>query len=204
MRAELIRSSPAILTFLGITGAIGTAIMAVNATPKALERIREDSRRNHGGNPEAFTKLEAVQSGWKYYIPSVLMGLSTIVCIAWISVMHKRNQAALASAYAMLNETYRQYRETAKKIYGNDSDARIQAEMAKEVYVSSDGLSVYDNDMESDNEKTLFYDMYSKRYFSSTIAAVLNAQYHINRNLQLRGYTTVNEFYDFLGLEEVE
>ena len=28
--------------------------------------------------------------------------------------------------------------------------------------------------------------------------------YHINRNLQLRGYTSINEFYEFLGLDGIE
>lgn len=36
------------------------------------------------------------------------------------------------------------------------------------------------------------------------MAAVLNAQYHVNRNLCLRGDTTVNKFYEFLGIDEID
>ena len=36
------------------------------------------------------------------------------------------------------------------------------------------------------------------------MAAVLNAEYHINRNLQLRGYCTINEFYEFLGIDGID
>ena len=36
------------------------------------------------------------------------------------------------------------------------------------------------------------------------MASVINAQYHINRNLTLRGYTSINEFYEFLGLGQIE
>jgi hypothetical protein len=32
---------------------------------------------------------------------------------------------------------------------------------------------------------------------------VINAEYHINRNLQLRGNVTLNEFYDFLGIDKI-
>lgn len=36
------------------------------------------------------------------------------------------------------------------------------------------------------------------------MAAVLNAQYHLNRNLCLRGNVSVNEFYEFLGIDKIE
>ena len=36
------------------------------------------------------------------------------------------------------------------------------------------------------------------------MAAVLNAQYHVNRNLQLRGEVSINEYYDFLGIDKIE
>ena len=35
------------------------------------------------------------------------------------------------------------------------------------------------------------------------MASVLNAQYHLNRNFTLRGYVSLNEFYEFLGIEKV-
>lgn len=34
---------------------------------------------------------------------------------------------------------------------------------------------------EVDEEKRLFYDMYSATYFESTLSKVLQAQYHLNR-----------------------
>lgn len=36
------------------------------------------------------------------------------------------------------------------------------------------------------------------------MAAVLNAQYHVNRNLSIRGDCSLNEYLSFLGLDEVE
>ena len=76
--------------------------------------------------------------------------------------------------------------------------------MAKEEYVSADGLALYRPDLDRENEKILFYDMYSDRYFRATIPAVLNAEYHLNRNLVLRGDVTANEFYDFLGIDRID
>lgn len=198
------QSSPAILTCLGAVGVIATAVLAVKSTPRASELIKADSRVNHDGDPHAYTKLEAIQSCWKCYIPATLIGLSTIACIFGANVLNKRNQASLVSAYAMLNESYQKYRKAAKSVYGEDADSRIMAEVAKKVYVSEGlyGTSTLDPDISS--EERLFYDNFSQRYFTATMASVLNAQYHLNRNFILRGDACLNEFYEFLGIEKID
>lgn len=200
---RLRRLSPAILTTLGILGVVGTAATAVKATPKALKliKIREEELKTDKLEP-----MELVRVSWKCYIPSALIGAGTIACIVGIGIIDRRNQAALASAYAMLNESYKQYRQAAKKVYGNDADNKIHAEMAKDamVHTSDWGYQVYNMDMDSDSEKLLFYDLTTKRYFTTTMAAVLNAEYHINRNLALRGECSLNEWLSFLGLDDVE
>lgn len=200
---RLRRLSPAILTTLGILGVVGTAATAVKATPKALKliKIREEELKTDKLEP-----MELVRVSWKCYIPSALIGAGTIACIVGIGIIDRRNQAALASAYAMLNESYKQYRQATKKVYGNDADNKIHAEMAKDamVHTSDWGYQVYNMDMDSDSEKLLFYDLTTKRYFTTTMAAVLNAEYHINRNLALRGECSLNEWLSFLGLDDVE
>lgn len=55
------KASPTILSGLGAAGAIVTSVLAVRATPKALRKIRADSKTNHDGDPEAYSKLEAVE-----------------------------------------------------------------------------------------------------------------------------------------------
>ncbi|MDR1066196.1 MAG: DUF6353 family protein [Clostridiales bacterium] len=203
-KSYLKRSSPSILVCAGAIGVMATAVMAVKATPKALDLIRGDSRRNHDGDPYARTKLEAIRSCWRCYIPSALMGLSTICCIFGANALSKRNQASLASAYALLNQSYQRYREAANSVYGKDANSKIKAQMAKATYISADGYSLYSEDLDSESEKILCYDLYSRRYFTTTMASVLNAEYHLNRNLSLRGDASVNEFYEFLGIDKID
>lgn len=198
------RAAPTIWTCIGAIGVVATTIMAVKETPKAVELIKADSRTNHDGDPYAYTKLEAVQSGWQCYIPAALVGLSTITCIFGANVLNKRNQASLVSAYSLLNQSYQRYRKAANTVYGEDADAQIKAQAAKDIYVSADGYSTYSPDLDKASEKVLFHDVYSQRYFTSTMASVLNAQYHLNRNLQLRGEVSINEFYEFLGIDKIE
>ena len=206
---KLKRASPTILTVVAVIGVVATAVTAVRATPKALEAIDEQSVEESPNGEPVFvelTPLAKAKTAWKYYIPTALIACGTISCIIGANVLNKRHQAQLISAYALIKESYNQYRGAAKSVYGEDADRKIQAEMAKETFVgdhSWGGAFVYTPDMD-DGEKSLFYDMYGKRYFQSTIAAVINAQYHINRNLQNRGYATVNEFYSFLGIDEID
>ena len=200
MKGYLKRSSPAILTCLGAIGVVATSVLAVKATPKAVDIIRAREGIDHEGNYYGPTKLEVVQLTWKCYIPAALVGLSTIACIFGANVLNKRNQASLASAYALLRESYQQYRKAANTVYGEDADSKIIAEVAKKKYISADGCYIHNPD--SDSEELLFYDSFSQRYFTSTMSSVLNAQYHVNRNFTLRGWSNLNELYDFLGLEE--
>lgn len=197
------RSSPTILTALGIVGVVGTTVMAVRATPKALKLIKA---KKDELETDKLTPMELVQTTWRCYIPSALIGVGTITCIVGIGVMDKRNQAALTSAYTMLNESYKQYRQAAKKVYGEDADNKIHTEMAKDAKVASSdwGYQVYNMDMDPASEQLLFYDLTSKKYFTTTMAAVLNAQYHVNRNLSLRGDCSLNEYLSFLGVDGVD
>lgn len=197
------RSSPTILTALGLVGVVGTAVMAVRATPKALKLIKA---KKDELETDKLTPMELVQTTWRCYIPSALIGVGTITCSVGIGVMDKRNQAALTSAYTMLNESYKQYRQAAKKVYGEDADNKIHTEMAKDAKVASSdwGYQVYNMDMDPASEQLLFYDLTSKKYFTTTMAAVLNAQYHVNRNLSLRGDCSLNEYLSFLGVDGVD
>lgn len=200
---KLRHASPTILTCFGVVGVVGTAVMAVKETPKALRLIK--AKKNEL-QKDKLTPVELVQTTWRCYIPSALIGAGTITCIIGIGVMDRRNQAALTSAYAMLNESYKQYRQAAKRVYGENADDRIHAEMAKDAMVADRawGYQVYNMDMDPASEHLLFYDLASKKYFNTTMAAVLNAQYHVNRNISIRGDCSLNEYLSFLGVDGVE
>ena len=197
---------PTILPILGMAGTIATAALAIKATPKAMRLLQQEKEAwelEHDPDHELeLTKMDIVQITWKSYIPAALVGFATLTCIAGAGIVNKRAQKSLASAYALLSEGYKRYRESANSVFGEDADSRIISEIAKKSYLSADGMAVYDPD-DDVSEETLFYDLFSKRYFNSTMAAVINGQYHTNRNLQLRGEVPLNEYYEFIGLSEI-
>lgn len=199
---QLYRSSPTILTVVASVGVIVTTITAVRATPKAVKLLKE-AELEKGEN---LTKVEIIRVTGPSYIPSALLGISTIVCIFGANALNQKKQASLMSAYVMLNESYKQYRKSAKIVYGEDADDKIHVEMAKDAMVATYnwGYQVYNMDMDSESERLLFYDLSSKKYFRTTMAAVLNAQYHVNRNLAIRGDCSLNEYLSFLGVEGID
>lgn len=150
---QLYRSSPTILTVVASVGVVTTTIMAVRATPKAIKILKEAELEKG----EDLSKLEIIRAAGPIYIPSVLLGVSTIACIFGANALNQKKQASLMSAYAMLNESYKQYRKAAKTVYGEDADDKIHAEMAKDAMVSTYdwGYQVYNMDMDSDSERLL-------------------------------------------------
>ena len=184
------RNASTILTVTGSVGVAATSVMAVKATPKALKLI--DQAREEKG--EELTTIEVVKVAAPVYIPAVLVGVSTIACIVGANVMNKRQQAALTSAYALLDNSYKEYKKKVEELYGEDANAQIREELAKDKYES---IPVEDN-------KLLFYDSYSERYFNATMEDVINAEYQINRKLSLWGWANLNEFYELMGIPKVD
>lgn len=186
------RNASTILTGIGAIGVVTTTVMAVKATPKVLTLL-EKAEEEKG---EKLTKLDMVRVAAPSYIPSFIMGASTIACIFGANALNKRNQAALMSAYALLDSSYKEYKSKIETIYGEGTDDRIKEEIAKDKYEESD--------IEPNDGTLLFYDEFSGRYFNSTIEKVQRAEYYLNRDLTMRDYAYLNEFYEHLGIETID
>lgn len=182
------RNSPTILTFLGAAGVVATSIAAAKATPKAMALL-EKTKEEKG---EELTKLEMVKVAGPAYIPAVAIGASTIACIFGANALNKKTQASIMSAYALLDTSYKQYKSKVKELYGENSDRNVKKEIAKDKFK--------DNDININNEKILFFDFYSLRYFESTERLVLKAENRVNELLKLYGRASLNDFYESLGM----
>lgn len=195
---HLKRNSATILTCVGAAGVVLTAVTAVKATPKAI-KILEQAKKEKG---EDLTKLEATVAAAPAYIPSVVIGASTIACIFGANVLNKRQQAAITSAYALLDSSYKKYRTKLVELYGDDADIKIREEILKEDCKDIDVWAPGCGSIDRKGERRLF--QFNGRVFESTMESVINAQYHFNRNFSMRGDACLNEFYEFLGLSTTE
>lgn len=186
------RNGSTILTCMGGVGLVATAVLTATATPKAMTRV--DKAREEKG--EELTKVEVVIAAAPAYIPPVLTGLATLGCMFGANTLNKRQQASMASAYALLDTSYKEFKKKVGGVYGEDAVQKVQAEIAKDKYEESD--------IQPADGMKLFYDDFSGRLFESTIEKVQEAEYNINRDLSMQGYATLNQFYDYLGLVPIE
>lgn len=184
------KNASTILTCIGGAGVVATSVMAVKATPKAMKLI-EKKKEEKG---EDLTIVETVKTAGMPYVPAVITGAATIACIFGANALNKRQQAALMSAYALLDNSYKEYKKKVDELYGEGSDQEIRDELAKDKY----------EETEVSDGKRLFYDEFSERYFESTTEDVLRAEYNINRDLSEGGGVFLNEFYEYLGLDTVD
>lgn len=186
------RNSSTILTYVGAAGVIGTTITAIQATPKAiqlLEQVEEDKG-------EDLTNLEKIQVAVPVYIPTIILGASTLACIFGANVLNKRSQASVASAYALLSSSYKEYRDKVLDLYGEEAESLVVEKIAQDNYDKETAPE--------DDGGELFYDDYSKRYFRSTVEKVQRAEYEINRDLIMMDYATINDFYKYLDLPPID
>lgn len=182
------RHGSTILTYVGGAGVVATTVLAVKATPKALQNL-DEAREEKG---EELTRFETIKTAGPVYIPTIVTGAATIACIFGANVMNQRRQASLIGAYAALDMKFKDYKKKVEELYGQDANENVQNELAKDRY---DGYEVT-------SDKKLFYDYFSERYFESTEKEVLEAEYKVNRQLALNSGVFLNEFYEFLDIPQ--
>ncbi len=197
------KNATTILTSVGAVGVGITAVSAAKGAVKAMTMIKKAEEEKG----EELTKIEKFKASAPAYIPATVIGLSTVACIFGAHVLSKKQQAALVSAYALLDASYKEYREKVVEMFDKETDIEIKNAIAKDKY---DENKVVKNVVKTDipekefEDTTLFYEEYSNRFFESTLEDVKDAEYHFNRNFALRDYAELNELYEFLGLPQTE
>lgn len=186
------RNSATILTFVGAAGVIATTVTAVKATPKAI-LLLEKAKEEKG---EELTKVETVKIAAPVYIPTVVLGVSTLACIFGANILSKKGQASLMSAYALADSSYKDYRKKVDELYGKEAGSQVRAKLAKDKYNECP--------IEVEDGKRLYYDNYSRQYFEATPFEVQKAEYELNKTLMLEDGVYLNEWYRQLGIDQLE
>ena len=192
MNRKLKKMLPTIMTAATITGIIFTTVTAVKATPKALELLKKAEKEKG----ERLTVWEKIKTTAPTYIPTVIIGALTIACVVETNILNEKQKTAYISAYTALSSSYRQYKDKVTELYGENADYIVEDEILKEKAKATD--------LYSSDEKITFFEEHYGDFFELSKEELLMAEYHLNRNFILRGYTTLNEFYEFLGLPKTE
>jgi len=201
------RNSPTILTALGVAGLLGTVILAVKATPKALAILESEEkfRITEYQDPDynlPISPKDVIRLTWQEYIPSAIMGVVTIGCMIGANSIHLRRNAALASLYSLAETTLREYQEKVVEKIGDKKEEKIRGEIAQDKINSN---PVDKNTVIMTNRGSMLcYDSLSGRYFYSDIETIRKAENDFNKRLMNEMVIPLNEFYDDLGLEPID
>lgn len=196
MQHTLGKYSPQILTGIGVAGMITTVVLAVKATPKALELIEDKKEELDAGK---LTVVDTVKTAWKPYVPAVVTGALSTVCIIGGNAVGTRRTAALAAAYKISETALHEYKDAVVETIGEEKSKEVKEKVAQN---KLDKNPVVEKQIIVTNKGTfLCYDSLSGRYFQSDIETIRKAQNDINDYLFSEDYASLNMFYDFLGLE---
>ena len=195
VKAGFIKHGPDLLTAAGTIGLVVSGIMAVVQTPKAIDIIRKHKEEAE----EELTTSEKAKDCWKFYLPSVILSLTSIASIIFARRVDAKRMAAWAAAYQMSEGALARMKEAVKDELGEKKSKRIADNADLKIM---DEHPVDPSTIVNTGEgEELFQDYYSGGYFRSSIEAIQAHYNHWIARLQRNDYASINSWVsDELGL----
>ncbi len=232
---KLQKHSPEILVVAGIVGAVTSAVMACKATTK-LSEITEESKAHLEAIHDAMDNPETMPNGdyseedgkkdltivyaqtagkiIKLYAPSIILGTLSIGAILTSNNMLRKRNMALATAYAAVDKSFKEYRSRVVERFGEELDRElkynIRREQVEETVVDENGeektvtkeLEVVDSSAIS--EFARFYDDGCLGWTKDpemNLMFLRRQQDAANDRLKDKGFLFLNEVYEMLGIQ---
>lgn len=208
------KNSPTILTSLTVGGLVTTSILAIKATPKALEilceeRIRREEEIDKKGignytseecrYVDILSKREIIQLTWRVYLPAIGVGLATIACVIGANSIHLRRNAALGAVYSLTESAFKEYQAKVTETLGNNKEIKLRDEIAKD---RVERKSIDTNEIIFTGKgDVLCLDSISGRLFESDIEKIRQVENRMTRALRDEMFISLNEVYYELGLK---
>ena len=209
------KHSPEILTGIGLVGMGTSVVLAVKATPKALELIDQERESRkvketlYADNqpyvtyvkPE-LTAFETVKTAWKPYVPAAVSFALSASCIIGASAVNAKRNAAIATAYALTERTLVHYRDKVVETLGEKKEREIRQQINQDEInnkpISNSQVII------TPKGNTLFMDAISGRYFKSDLDHIRKAINELNRDMTRHNYVSLSEFYNKIGLDHTK
>lgn len=198
VHASTVKHQPEILTGIGIAGMLTTTVMAVTATPKALDLMAEIKENHEKDTDKKAYAKDIVLKVAPVYIPAAIIGILSASCLIGANSVNLKRNAALATAYTLSESALNDYRGKVIETLGEKKDRAVRDAIAKDKIEQN---PVVDREVIiTNNGETLCYDVLSGRYFKSDIEKLKRATNELNRKMLSDNYISLNEFYDEIGL----
>lgn len=199
-------NSSTILTGMAVVGTVSAVVMAIKATPLAIDAIKQDEseRAEKLINPEEVTSgfADYIRVCWKIYTPTALMTLLSVSCAVSAQTINLKRNAALMALYSASATSLKEYKSKAAELFGerkaneisdNIDKDHIEANPTDPEFITKTGIG-----------DTLCFDTWSGRYFEHDIETIRKIINDLNKSILNVNYVTLNEYYMSLGLDNVK
>lgn len=192
------KHGPVILTSVGIAGMLTTTVLAVKATPKALEKIEEAKQEE---KKDKLTPVETVKVAWKPYIPAIITGVTSTACLIGANTVNAKRNAALATALKLSETAFTEYKEKVVEEVGEEKEKVIR-EKANEERINQQLIFHEDGVVHTGNGNTLFFEPISKTVFRSSRNSIEKSINELNWKMSYGNepYLSLEDFLDALKL----
>ena len=184
--------SPEILIGFGLAGMLTSTVLAVKATPKALDILEREDRE--------VSKVDKVKLTWKCYAPAAVGYCVSAACIIGANSVNVKRNAVLAGAYKLSETALLEYRDKVTEVLGEEKEKEIRDSIAEDRVNKTERKSEV---IIAGKGDTLCYDMHSGRYFKSNMDEIKRKLNEINYKLMQDNILSVNDFYDQIGLDPI-
>lgn len=197
-------NSPGILTGLGVTGSITTAVL----TGRAAFRVGLDASTQYHealvqDEPEPELLLETkylIKTYWKQFIPAAAVGTATVAAIVMANQIGARRAAAITAAFKLSEQLSEEYKERVVKTLGLQKEESMRAALATDRMEANPPSTT----IIVTGSEVLFLDELSGRYFTSQVEDIRKAVNEINHQVNNDFYASLTDFYNKIGLDSTQ
>lgn len=199
--AAIKKHTPEILTGIGIAGMITTTVLAVRATPKAVQLLEEKKKLEQ---VDKLKPVDVVKTTWKQYIPAAVTCTASVACLVGASRICLRRNAMLATAYKLSETALIEYREKVLETVGEKKEQAARDKVAEEKINQNPASTT--TIIVTDKGKTRCFDPLTSRYWTCDLDTIQKAENRLNKRMlhDIGGTVSVNEFYDEIGLDRTD
>jgi hypothetical protein len=223
-------NSPVLLTAVGVTGTLATAYLTGKGAFKAkfiLDDVAAEKSFEYSKNlaeagvpdvslrdytPEqkaaydeahSLTFQEMWNATWKCYIPAAGVAALTVASIICANRIGTRRAAAMASAYAVAEKGFEEYRKKVADKIGKPKEREVRDEVAAErVRKNHRTASNGSRKKVPVGDDKNCYDTFSDRRFFGTANQIEAAVNTFNQQILHDGFATLSEFYHLLDMQD--
>lgn len=193
-------NAPTILMSAGL-GLFGGAIYETGkATVKSVRQVDTIE----GAQGDLMTPKEIVKECWKNYIPAAGLTLGGTACIIGANHMNLKRIEALATAYALNKDKFKEYQDKVKEVLGEQKEYDIRDKIAQDHTDAQDDnppwmpCNELIENLASENLVTVRCGLTGKLFKSSSVL-IDKAVNEFNSYLMEDHRESLSLFYDILG-----